>query len=57
MEDPTPHGSQLLKGDLFGDELDYYRIRGGDYRIIYTLDEEGYDVLVACVRHRWDAYR
>lgn len=57
MEDPTPPGSRKLKGDLFGDELDYYRIRTGDYRVIYTLEEPGYDVLVARVRHRRDAYR
>jgi mRNA interferase RelE/StbE len=55
--DPTPHGCRLLKGDLFGDKLDYYRIRVGDYRIIYTLDDEEVDVLVVRVRHRRDAYR
>lgn len=57
MEGPVPPGSRKLKGDLFGDELDYYRIRVGDYRVIYTLDEEDYDVLVARVRHRRDAYQ
>lgn len=57
MEDPSPDGARKLKGDLFGDEFDYYRIRVGDYRVIYTLDEEDYDVLVARVRHRRDAYR
>jgi mRNA interferase RelE/StbE len=57
MEDPTPQGARKLKGDLPGDEFDCYRIRVGDYRVIYTLDEEDYDVLVARVRHRRDAYR
>lgn len=57
MEDPTPPGCQVLKGDLFGDELDYYRIRVGDYRIIYTLEDKEVDVLVVRVRHRRDAYR
>jgi len=57
MEDPTPPGSRMLKGDLFGDERDYYRIRVGDYRVIYTLDEADYDVLVARVRHRREAYQ
>jgi len=57
MEDPKPSGARKLKGDLFGDEFDYYRIRVGEYRVIYTLDEEGYDVLVSRVRHRRDAYR
>jgi mRNA interferase RelE/StbE len=57
MEDPTPHGCKKLKGDLLGDEFDYYRIRVGDYRVIYTLDDEEADVLVARVRHRREAYR
>jgi len=57
MDDPNPHGARKIKGDLFGDEFDYYRVRVGDYRVIYTLDEEDYDVLVARVRHRRDAYR
>jgi mRNA interferase RelE/StbE len=57
MEDPVPPGSRKLKGDLFGDELDYYRIRVGDYRIISVSGEEDYDVLVARAYHRRDAYR
>ena len=57
MEDPVPHGARKIKGDLFGDAFDYYRVRVGDYRVIYTMDEEDYDVLVARVRHRRDAYR
>lgn len=56
MENPTPRGCRNLKGDLFGDELDYYRIRVGDYRVIYTLEAEDADVLVVRVRHRSEAY-
>jgi Cytotoxic translational repressor of toxin-antitoxin stability system len=57
MEDPNPHGARKMKGDLFGDEFEYYRIRVGDYRVICASNEEDYDVLVARVRHRRDAYR
>jgi len=57
MEDPVPPGSRKLKGDLFGDELDYYRIRVGDYRVICVSGEEDYDVLVARAYHRRDAYQ
>ncbi len=57
MEDPNLHGARKIKGDLFGDEFDYYRIRVGDYRVIRASHEESYDVLVARVRHRRDAYR
>jgi mRNA interferase RelE/StbE len=56
MEAPNPNGARKIKGDLFGDEFDYYRIRVGHYRVIYTVDEESYDVLVARVRHRRDAH-
>lgn len=57
MEAPNPHEARKLKGDLFGDEFDYYRIRVGDCRVICASHEEGYDLLVARVRHRRDAYR
>ena len=46
-----------MKGDLFGDKGDYYRIRVGDYRVICVSGEEDYDVLVARAYHRRDAYR
>lgn len=57
MENPTPHGCRKLKGDLFGDDLDYHRIRVGDYRVIYTLEDDDADVLVVRVRHRSEAYQ
>ena len=34
-----------------------YRIRSGDYRIIYGVDHEAKLVTVHYVRHRKDAYR
>lgn len=34
-----------------------YRIRIGDYRVIYSVDDEKRVVDVVAVRHRGDAYR
>jgi len=34
-----------------------YRIRVGDYRVIYQIDDEEKTVLVTHIRHRKDAYR
>ena len=50
QDDPTP--PQAIK--LTGMET-MYRIRVGDYRIIYELDDD--TIVVHYVRHRRDAYR
>lgn len=34
-----------------------YRIRAGDYRVIYQVDTESKHVVIYHVRHRKDAYR
>lgn len=34
-----------------------YRLRVGDYRIIYDIDKETVTVMVLTVRHRKDVYR
>ena len=48
--DPHPHGVEKLKG------YDYtYRVRTGDYRIVYEI--VGEEVTVIAVRHRKDVYR
>ena len=49
--DPHPPGSRKLLGQ------NDYRIRVGDYRIIYEIDSETMSVTVAVVPHRRDAYR
>jgi mRNA interferase RelE/StbE len=51
-EDPRPAGSKKLKGS---DES--YRIRVGDYRVIYDVLDVIRIVLIQRVRHRKDAYR
>ena len=49
---PRPEGVKKLKG-----EEDAYRIRVGDYRIIYTIEDVIRIVEIHRVRHRRDAYK
>jgi mRNA interferase RelE/StbE len=51
-DEPFPHQSIKLAG---AEQL--YRMRIGDYRVIYGVDTEGNQVIVHYVRHRRDAYR
>ena len=50
--DPRPTGCRKLEG---ADDL--WRIRIGDYRIIYSIDDTRHIVDVSAIRHRSDAYR
>ncbi len=50
--EPLPHGSQKLSGSERT-----YRIRIGDYRVIYEVLTESPVVEVQRVRHRKDVYR
>jgi mRNA interferase RelE/StbE len=50
--DPRPHGSQKMAG-LEGT----YRIRVGDYRIIYQVKDEKLLVILLKVGHRGEIYR
>jgi len=51
-ENPRPQGVKKLAGE---DNL--YRIREGDYRIIYTIDEKELIVLVVKIGDRKEIYR
>ena len=51
-KDPRPHGCVKLQG-----AADLWRIRVGDYRVIYSLDDNARLVDIRVVRHRSDAYR
>ena len=51
-QNPHPADSKKLK-----DAHDSYRIRIGDYRLIYQIDKREKIVLIQTVRHRKDAYR
>ncbi len=50
--DPRPPGSQKLRG-----ERDLWRIRVGDYRVVYRVDDRKRVVDVVRIRHRRDVYR
>ena len=51
-ENPRPHGSLKLEGTS-----NQYRIRVGDYRIVYSVEDRAVHVLIIRIRHRKDAYR
>ena len=51
-DDPRPKGSEKLAG-----YDDRYRVRQGDYRIVYLIDDKALDVIVFKVGHRRDVYR
>ena len=48
---PTPINSKKLKGNLG------YRVRIGDYRILYTIDKTIQIVEIYKIGHRRDIYR
>ncbi|PSR00552.1 MAG: type II toxin-antitoxin system mRNA interferase toxin, RelE/StbE family [Bacteroidetes bacterium QS_9_68_14] len=50
-DDPKPHGSIKLSG------RDGRRIRVGNYRVIYEIDDDAREVTVLDVGHRRDIYR
>jgi mRNA interferase RelE/StbE len=51
--DPFPPGHEHIKGA----NSDVYRVRQGDYRILYTIHEAKLLVLVVKIGHRREVYR
>ena len=51
-QDPRPAGCKRLQGNK-----NLYRVRMGDYRIIYTIKDNQLVVLVIQIGHRRDVYR
>ena len=49
---PRPPGVRKLHGVLHG-----YRLRVGDWRVLYTVDDEAKEVHVYRIKHRREAYR
>lgn len=49
---PRPPGVRLLQGDLSG-----YRLRVGDYRVLYIVDDSARTVTIHVVGHRREVYR
>jgi mRNA interferase RelE/StbE len=55
MSDPLKMASKLK-----GFEIDTYRFRVGDYRVVFRLDPQSFQLVVLVVlrvRHRKDVYR
>ena len=51
-ENPRPPGCQKLGG-----QENRYRVRQGDYRIVYSITDQVLTVVVVKVGHRRDVYR
>ncbi len=49
--EPRPPGIEKLSG------AEKYRVRQGDYRILYTIDDAARTVIVVKIGHRRDVYR
>ena len=52
-EDPRPNGVEPLKGNWKG----FYRIRIGNYRVIYTIRDAQLIVLIVKVAKRGEVYK
>ncbi len=53
QQTPRTHPNiKALKGQLAG----YYRYRLGDYRVVYSLNDETRRVLVVTIAHRKEVY-
>lgn len=50
--DPRPNGAKKLAGSR-----DDWRVRFGQYRIVYTVDDQAAEVTIFVVAKRSDAYR
>jgi len=50
-DNPRPLGAKKLK------ETDYYRIRVGDFRAIYSIDDNERTVKILSIGHRREIYR
>jgi mRNA interferase RelE/StbE len=49
--DPRPPGREKLTGD------DRFRVRHGDYRVVYAVDDRAREVVVVKIGNRRDVYR
>ena len=51
IDEPRPLGSKRLTGRKG------WRIRAGDYRVIYEIDDDKKEIIVLDIGHRKDIYR
>ena len=52
VANPRPHGSERLAG-----YVDRYRVRQGNYRVVYLVDDETSVGTIYTIGHRKDVYR
>jgi mRNA interferase RelE/StbE len=50
-DDPRPAGSEKLSGH------ELYRVRQGNYRVLYSIQDGDSSVIVVKIGHRRDVYR
>lgn len=50
-KNPYPPGSKKLK------ETNFYRIRSGNYRVIYSFEQKMFTILVIRIGHRKEIYK
>lgn len=50
-ENPRPHGAQKLSGQ------ERFRIRQGDYRIVYSIEDKDSIIDIVKIGHRREIYR
>lgn len=50
-DNPYPRSSQKLEDE------EGYRIRTGNYRVIYIVDKENKEITIMRIRHRKEAYK
>jgi mRNA interferase RelE/StbE len=48
---PRPHGCEKLSAE------EKYRVRQGDYRVVYSVDDDQSILLIVKVGHRKEVYR
>jgi len=53
----SKHGRRRVNGTFYERIKSDWRIRVGDYRVIYEIDEEVRAVKIMRIRHRREAYR
>ncbi len=49
--DPRPPGHEKLSGQ------DHYRVRQGDYRVVYAIDDDRLLITIVKIGHRREVYR
>jgi mRNA interferase RelE/StbE len=52
QSNPRPHGCKKLIG-----QNALWRIRVGEYRVVYTIDDRDYLIEIMIVRHRSNVYK